>query len=96
MILTNTRGRPWTRDGFNSSFHKANTKAGLGEENLHFHDLRGTTATRFYLAGIEKRTIAEIMGWEEDHVERIIYRYVGRSAAIMATIAKLNQTNRVT
>ena len=34
--------------------------------------LRGTAATRFYVAGLPERVIAEIMGWEEEHVARII------------------------
>jgi hypothetical protein len=38
------------------------------------------------------RVIAEIMGWEENHVEDIIHRYVGRTAAIKATIKKLNDS----
>lgn len=42
-ILTNTDGRPW-RSGFGSSWNKALKKSGL---KLHFHDLRGTAATRF-------------------------------------------------
>jgi hypothetical protein len=40
--------------------------------------------------------IAEIMGWEEDYVERIIRRYVGRSAATKAIIYQLNQAERRT
>jgi len=54
---------------------------------LHFHDLRGTAATRFYTAGLSEPVIAEIMGWDEEHVAKIIRRYVGRSAATKAIIA---------
>ena len=90
-ILTNSRFRPWTRDGFGSSFNKAKIAAGLADRDLHFHDLRGNAATRFYIAGLSERAIAEIMGWEEEHVARIIRRYVGRSAATKAIIAQLNE-----
>jgi integrase len=90
-ILTNSKARPWTRDGFGSSFNKAKIAAGIVDRDLHFHDLRGTAATRFYNAGLSNRVIAEIMGWEEDHVERIIRRYVDRTAATRAIIAKLNE-----
>jgi integrase len=89
-ILTNSRRRPWTRDGFGSSFNKAKIAAGMAD--LHFHDLRGTAATRFYVAGLSERVIAEIMGWEEEHVARIIRRYVDRSAATKAIIRQLNET----
>ncbi|MBM0205662.1 tyrosine-type recombinase/integrase [Micromonospora sp. STR1s_5] len=95
-VLTNSRGRPWTTDGFGSSFNKAKRSAGLAEANLHFHDLRGTAATRFYVAGLSERVIAEIMGWEEEHVARIIRRYVGRAAATKAAILQLNQARRRT
>lgn len=35
---------------------------------------------------------AEIMAWEEDHVEKIIRRYGDRSAATKALIRQLNET----
>jgi Phage integrase family len=89
-----SRRRPWTVDGFGSSFNKAKIDAGLAESDLHFHDLRGTAATRFYTAGLPERVIAEIMGWEEEHVARIIRRYMGRSAATKAIIQQLNKSGR--
>jgi integrase len=88
-ILTNSRGRPWTADGFGSSFNKAKIDAGLSERDLHFNDLRGTAATKFYIAGFSNREIAETMAWEEESVEKIIRRYVERSAALKARIKKL-------
>ena len=90
-ILTNSRQRPWTRNGFGSSFNKAKIAAGMSDGDLHFHDLRGTAATRFYVAGLPERVIAEIMGWEEEHVARIIRRYVDRTAATKAIIRQLNE-----
>lgn len=79
-ILTNSLGRPWTGDGFGTMMTKAKAKAGIGKE-LHFHDLRGTAATKFYVAGLDVRVIAEILGWTEKSVENIIRKYVGRDAA---------------
>ena len=71
-------------------FNKAKIAAGIADRDLHFHDLRGTAATRFYTSGLSERVIAEIMGWEENHVARIIRRYVDRAAATRAVIAQLN------
>lgn len=88
-ILTNSRRRPWTADGFGSSFNKAKLDAGMSERDLHFNDLRGTAATKFYIAGFSMREIAETLAWEEESVEKIIRRYVGRAAAIRARIKKL-------
>src|SRR5262249_420658 len=93
-VLTSSTGRPWTRDGFGSSFNKAKIAAGMADANLHFHDLRGTAATRFYVAGLPERVIAEIVGWEEEHVAKIIRRYVDRTAGTRAArdiqLGKLN------
>lgn len=88
-ILTSSKRRPWTADGFGSSFNKAKIDAKMSERDLHFNDLRGTAATKFYIAGFSMREIAETLAWEEQSVEKIIRRYVGRSAAIKARIKKL-------
>lgn len=88
-VLTSSRRSPWTADGFGSSFNKAKIDAGMSEADLHFNDLRGTAATKFYTAGFTMREIAETLAWEEQSVEKIIRRYVGRTAAIKAMIQKL-------
>lgn len=94
VILTNSRGRPWVKDGLGSSFVKAKKDTWPEGENLHFHDLRGTAATKFYIAGLSEREIAELMAWEENQVSRIIRRYVGRQAAIKERIRKLDEASR--
>jgi len=93
-ILTNSRRRPWTADGFGSSFNAAKHDAGIADKDLHFHDLRGTAATKFYIAGLSIRVIAEILAWSEDQVERIIRRYVSRAAATKEAIRKLNEARK--
>jgi integrase len=95
-ILTNSRRRPWTPDGFGSSFNTAKREANINDRDLHFHDLRGTAATRFYVAGLSIRVIAEILAWNEDQVERIIRRYVGRAAATKEIIRQLNEAKERT
>jgi len=90
-VLTNQRARPWTVNGFGTAFNRAKIAAALHNRDLHFHDLRGTAATKFYVAGIPARVIAEIMAWEESTVERIIRRYVDRSAATRAIVQQLNK-----
>ena len=95
-VLTNSRSVPWTENGLGSSFNKAKHAAGMSERDLHFHDLRGTAVTRFYLAGLNTRVIAEIMAWEEATVERIIRRYVGRKASTMDAIRRINEAKNGT
>lgn len=92
VILINSKNRPWA--GFGASFTKAKALAWPGGENLNFHDLRGTAATKFYIAGLPEREIAEIMGWEEESVSKIIRRYVDRQAAIKDRIRKLNEARK--
>jgi len=87
-VLTNTEGRPWA-SGFSASWQTAAKRAGLTD--LHFHDLRGTAATRLFLAGFTVREIAETMGWAEQQVERLIDTYVKRDEIILARIAKLDE-----
>lgn len=84
IVLTNSEGLPWR--GFSSSFSTAMERANMDERDLHFHDLRGTAATKFYLSSFSIRMIAEIMGWSEDEVEKIIRRYVSRKAAVQDAI----------
>lgn len=91
VILTSSRAKPWTQDGLASSFYTAKVEAHLHEMDLHFHDLRGTAATKFYIAGLSIRVIAEIMAWEEDQVEKIIRRYVSRGSATKEMIRQLNE-----
>ena len=93
-VLTSSKRRPWTTDGFGSSFNTAKHDAGLADRDLHFHDLRGTAATKFYIAGLSIRVIAEILAWSEDQVERIIRRYVAGAASTKDAIRQLNAAKR--
>ncbi|KAB2699200.1 phage integrase family protein [Ochrobactrum sp. Kaboul] len=96
IVLTNTRKAPWTVNGFGSSFSDCREEAKLDDRDLHFHDFRGTAATKFYIAGLSERVIAEIMGWEEETVRNIIRRYVSRTAAIEATIKQIDEARKRT
>jgi integrase len=95
-ILTNQRRRPWTSNGFGTAFNRAKIGAGMQDRNLHFHDLRGTAVTKFHVAGLSTRVIAEILAWSEDQVDRIIRRYVARNAATKAAIRQLNEARKRT
>ncbi|MBZ5760243.1 tyrosine-type recombinase/integrase [Rhizobium sp. VS19-DR104.2] len=91
VILTSSAKTPWTKDGLASSFYTAKVKSKIHERDMHFHDLRGTAATKFYNAGLSIRVIAEIMAWEEDQVDKIIRRYVSRGTATREAIRQLNE-----
>ena len=65
IICLNSRGKPWTADGFKTSFFKlirkleSEKKIGTG---LTFHGLRHTVATTLADAGADDRTIAAMTG----------------------------------
>lgn len=87
-ILTSTDKISW-KTGFDASFIRAKTAAGL--EHLHFHDLRGTAATRHYLGGQTIREIADTFTWSEDYVERLINAYVKKDELIRDRIRRLDE-----
>lgn len=60
LILTNTRGRPWTSDGFRTPWSKASDRAGISD--LTLHDLRGTAVVRLAIAGASVPQIAAVTG----------------------------------
>jgi integrase len=93
-VLTSSDKRPWTGDGFGSSWWKLIQVAGLRDKGLRFHDFRGTAATRFFLAQLTLREIAEILGWSEDRVEKIINRYVKRDEILKDRIRRLEEAEK--
>jgi integrase len=91
-ILRNTFGDPWTSDGFRASWNKAFERAGLGDADLHFHDLRGTAVTRLALAGCSTAEIAAITGHSLRNVEAILEAHYlgGRVELAEQAIVKLD------
>ena len=77
MMLTNSLGRPWTSDGFRTSWGKACDRAGI--TGLTFHDLRGTAVVRLAIAGATVPQIATFTGHSLRDVEAILdAHYLGR------------------
>ena len=60
IMLTSTDDKPWTSDGFRSSWRKACAKVGI--VGVTFHDLRGTAVTRLALAGCTHAEIRTLTG----------------------------------
>ena len=91
VVCLNSRGQPWTADGFKTSFAKAVAKAGI--EGLTFHDLRGTAVTRLALAGCTVPEIATITGHSLKTVEAMLDRhYMGRDIGMAeSAVAKLEK-----
>jgi integrase len=96
MLLTNTRGRPWTSDGFRTSWAKLCQRAGIND--LTFHDLRGSAVTRLALAGATPQEIAGVTGHSLRDVSTILDRhYLGDRAALAENaIRRLERKERRT
>lgn len=62
-----------------------------GIEGLRFHDLRGTAATNFILAGLRLDEVALIMGWKLERVKEIAARYVSGEAMGLAMVKRLGR-----
>ncbi|MFO1091261.1 MAG: tyrosine-type recombinase/integrase [Hyphomicrobiales bacterium] len=91
IILTQRNGKPWTEDGFRSSWAKACAAAGI--ENLTFNDLRGTCVTRLAVAGCSEAEIATLTGHSLRDVKSILdAHYLARDPLLAeAAIKKLEQ-----
>ncbi|WP_310542045.1 site-specific integrase [Phenylobacterium sp.] len=78
-VLTNTRGLPWTASGLEGAVIDTKTLAGVDK---HLHDARGTFGTRLRKAGLSASEIADVIGWDEERVERLLAAYVDRDAIV--------------
>lgn len=94
IVLTNSRAKPWTGDGFRASWGKICAKAGI--EELTFHDLRGSAVTRLAIAGCSVPEIASITGHSLKDVEDILDKhYLSRDQALAETaIRKLERRTK--
>jgi integrase len=81
IILVNSEGKPWTSDGFPSSWRKACAAAGV--TGVTFHDLRGTAVTRLAIAGCTEAEIVTITGHSLKSVRAILdTHYLARDPAL--------------
>lgn len=89
VILLNSEGRPWTSDGFRSSWAKACKACGI--VGLTFHDLRGTAVSRLASAGCTEAEIATLTGHSLNDVRAILdAHYFHRDPALaVSAIRKL-------
>ena len=104
-VLSTSDGEPWTPPGRgldsgvqrarNDAEEAAQTRSGseatAGLDGLRFHDLRGTAATNYILAGLPLDDVATILGWELQRVKEIARRYVTGEAIGLGMIARLQE-----
>lgn len=91
-VLVNSFGRPWTGDGFGSSFDRVRNHANIvhvdpdtgATKKKHIHDLRGTFCTKLILAGASNHEAAEVMAWSPEQVAGIRRCYVDQRHVVVA------------
>lgn len=88
-VLTNTRSRPWSPNGLEHMVVDIKHKAGVDK---HLHDARGTFGTRLRKAGLTGSEIADILGWDEARVERLLKTYVNQDAIVLALAERIRKT----
>jgi integrase len=95
LILTNSLGKPWTSDGFRTSWGKTCDRAGI--RGLTFHDLRGTAVVRLAIAGATVPQIATFTGHSLKDVEAILdAHYLGRDIKLAeAAVLKLEARTKL-
>lgn len=92
FLLTSSAGKPWAPDTITHAFTQACADAKVQDRTLH--DLRGTAATRYMLAGFSDEQIGELMGWETDDVRAIRRKYVDRQNIAKGVIRQLEKAER--
>ncbi len=94
IVLTSTDKKPWTADGFRSSWRKAAAEAGI--VGVTFNDLRGTAVTRLALAECTEAEIATITGHSLRDVRSILdAHYLHRDPALAeSAIRELEQRTK--
>ena len=94
IVLVNSDGKPWSADGFRSSWRKACKVAGV--VGVTFNDLRGTAVTRLALAGATEAEIATVTGHTLRDVRSILdANYLHRDPALAeAAIRKLESRTK--
>lgn len=93
VICETSRRKPWTVDGFKTSFGKAKTEAGI--VNRTFHDARGTAVVNLALAQCTVAEICSITGHSLRDAENILSKHYLAADRRLAesAIAKLEKHN---
>ncbi len=100
-ICLNSRNRPWTKDGFKTSWGKLCGKDGLNIEDVTFHDLRGTFITERKREGSTAEQIAGVTGHSISEVNAVLERHyladdqMASDAVILRMERNTKRTKRV-
>lgn len=80
LILTTKTGRAFQKRYFADQWEKTCKEAGI--EDLHFHDLRGTTVTMLFQADCNLGEIVSVTGHSLRRAQDILDRYLARTGTM--------------
>ncbi|MFT5867814.1 MAG: integrase [Gammaproteobacteria bacterium] len=95
-ILANSKGKPWTYNGFSTVWHrfkKGLEQDGLIEPGLTPKGLRHTVATTLREAGLEERQIADLLGQKTPAMARHYSRSANLANRNRETMNTLEEEN---
>jgi integrase len=101
-VLVDDDGKPWSAERLGKAFSRLRDKLDIvhlvkvprakpRKIAKHFHDLRGTFATKLVLEGHSDADIADVMGWSPTKVARIRTTYVPQGAKAKAMASKMQR-----
>jgi integrase len=96
-LCVNSRGKPWTLQGFSCSFRKAIKQleeAGLVGDGLTFHGLRHTVATTLAESGVGEEDIAAVLGHKTSRMAAHYAREADRAQRTKAAIKRFEPLGR--
>lgn len=96
-VLANSRGLPWTYNGFSTVWHryKAQLEAeGLVQPGLTLKGLRHTVATTLRESGLDERRIADLLGQKTPAMALHYSRNANLEAKNRETVAHLETENK--
>lgn len=89
-VLSHTLGRSWKYSGLSTRVSDTQ-KASSPRVTKHLHDARGTFATRLRRAGLTAPEIADVLGWDEERVEKLLAIYVDRQTIVMGIAERIQR-----
>jgi len=95
-ILANSKGKPWTYDGFSTVWHRLKKQLeaeGVVQPGLTLKGLRHTVATTLREAGMEERQIADLLGQKTPAMARHYSRSANLAERNRLTLEVLEKEN---
>lgn len=91
-LCLNSRGEPWTSDGFRASLRKVAEEAGI--DGLRFHDMRGTFSSAAGDAGASEPEISAVTGHALPGRSALSSAYLKRSLVMATSCVRLVEEHK--